>query len=126
MQSDRSSAPAEWAQERDALASALRLCVEMMEQVQRDGLPKPDRIERGEDAAFGFWNTYQTRLAAGRAALSLPDIIARLSDACVGHPAARIPWPHRLLHEARDEIERLRSEVIRLRGVIEPTGSRGF
>jgi hypothetical protein len=55
-----------------------------------------------------------------------PDIIARLSAACVGHPAARIPWPHRLLHEARDEIERLRSEVIRLNGVIEPTGSRGF
>ncbi len=28
------------------------------------------------------------------------DIIARLNDACVGHPAAFILWPHRLLHDA--------------------------
>lgn len=40
-----------------------------------------------------------------------PDIIARLNDACVGHPAALIPWPHRLLHDARDEIERLRAAL---------------
>lgn len=37
-----------------------------------------------------------------------PDIIARLQDACVGHPHARIPWPHRLLHDAIAEITSLR------------------
>lgn len=36
-----------------------------------------------------------------------PNIIDRINEACVGHPFARIPWPHRLLHDARDEIERL-------------------
>lgn len=42
------------------------------------------------------------------------DIVARLNDACVGHPAARIPWPHRLLHDARDEIVRLRRGWLRV------------
>jgi hypothetical protein len=33
----------------------------------------------------------------------------RLRASCVGHPHAKIPWPHRLLHEAADgEIRRLR------------------
>ena len=36
------------------------------------------------------------------------DVAARLRAACVGHPAAKISWPHRLLHEGADEIERLR------------------
>lgn len=36
------------------------------------------------------------------------DIVERLNAACVGHPHASIPWPHRLLHEAMGEIERLR------------------
>jgi hypothetical protein len=31
----------------------------------------------------------------------------RLRAACVGHPHASIPWPHRLLHDAIAEIERL-------------------
>lgn len=35
-------------------------------------------------------------------------IAKRLRDACVGHPCAKIPWPHRLLHDAADEIDRLR------------------
>ena len=38
------------------------------------------------------------------------DIIRRLTDACVGHPYALIPWPHRLLHDAISEIEALRLE----------------
>jgi hypothetical protein len=61
---------AELMRERDALAAALRLCVELLEQVQRDGLPRPDKIERGEDAAAGFWSTYQSRVSAARAALA--------------------------------------------------------
>ncbi len=36
------------------------------------------------------------------------DIVKRLRAACNGHPNAKIPWPHRVLHEAADEIERLR------------------
>jgi len=36
-----------------------------------------------------------------------PDILSRLREACVGHPHARIPWPHRLLHDAIAKIERL-------------------
>jgi hypothetical protein len=32
-------------------------------------------------------------------------LASRLRAACQGHPAAKIPWPHRLLHEAADFIE---------------------
>ena len=35
------------------------------------------------------------------------DIVTRLNAACIGHPHARIPWPHRLLHDARARIEEL-------------------
>ena len=37
-----------------------------------------------------------------------PDVAIRqrLLDACVGKPA-KIPWPHRLLHDAADHIEKL-------------------
>jgi hypothetical protein len=45
----------------------------------------------------------------------MTDIIARLQEACSGHPAAKIPWPHRLLHDAIGEIIRLRAEVARLK-----------
>jgi len=39
----------------------------------------------------------------------MDDIIQRLNAACVGQPA-HIPWPHRLLHDAKEEFERLRAE----------------
>lgn len=42
------------------------------------------------------------------------SLTGRLREACVEHPAAEIKWPHRLLHEAADEIERMRAEVDRL------------
>jgi hypothetical protein len=41
------------------------------------------------------------------------DIVERLKAACVGHPHAKIAWPHRLLHDAIAEIERLRAQAIR-------------
>ena len=41
------------------------------------------------------------------------EIASRLRSACTGHPCATIPWPHRLLHEAADEIERLEKELAR-------------
>lgn len=41
----------------------------------------------------------------------MSDIAERLRAACNGHPHAKIPWPHRVLHEAADEIERLRAIV---------------
>ena len=37
------------------------------------------------------------------------DIVTRLNAACIGHPHARIPWPHRLLHDARARIEELQT-----------------
>jgi len=37
----------------------------------------------------------------------LEALVRQLREACKGHPNARIPWPHRLLHEAADAIERL-------------------
>lgn len=36
------------------------------------------------------------------------DLAVRLRAACNGHPHAKIPWPHRILHEAADSIETLR------------------
>lgn len=39
------------------------------------------------------------------------DITARLAEACHGHPFARIPWPHYVLHEAIAEIRQLRADL---------------
>lgn len=44
------------------------------------------------------------------------DLIERINAACVGHPHAKIPWPHRLLHECRDRIKALERECAALRG----------
>ena len=49
-----------------------------------------------------------------RSALARPTgsaLSLRLRQACNGHPYAKIPWPHRLLHEAADEIERLQTAI---------------
>ncbi len=35
----------------------------------------------------------------------MSDLVERLRAACVGRPA-KIAWPHRILHEAADEIEK--------------------
>jgi len=43
------------------------------------------------------------------------DIVNRLREACVGHPYAAIPWPHRILHEAAEEIDSLRKQLAALR-----------
>lgn len=37
----------------------------------------------------------------------MSDLKQRLREACNGHPQALIPWPHRILHEAAEAIERL-------------------
>lgn len=39
------------------------------------------------------------------------DLVARLLEACNGHPHAKIPWPHRLLHEAVDAIRKMHAEI---------------
>lgn len=39
----------------------------------------------------------------------MTDITYRLRARCSGHPNAPIPWPHRDLHDAIAEIERLRA-----------------
>ena len=41
----------------------------------------------------------------------MSDIVERLRAAANGHPAAEISWPHRVLHDAADEIERLRARL---------------
>ena len=38
-------------------------------------------------------------------------LVVRLRYACNGHPYAKIPWPHRLLHEAADEIEDMAKRI---------------
>lgn len=43
--------------------------------------------------------------------VSAKDIVACLNDACVGHPHAKIAWPHNLLHDAATEITRLREQL---------------
>jgi hypothetical protein len=43
----------------------------------------------------------------------------------VGHPAAEIKWPHRLLHEAADEIERMHAfEAAYLKWAMTPGGGQ--
>ena len=42
----------------------------------------------------------------------------RLLDACVGKPA-KVPWPHRLLHDAADYIEALEARQVKLEAVVE-------
>ena len=44
----------------------------------------------------------------------MTDILQRLQEACVGHPHAKIPWPHRLLHDAVAEIDKLRQQIDQL------------
>lgn len=47
---------------------------------------------------------------------SITDELAR---AAVGHPYAKIPWPHRLLHEAIEHIETLTAERDRYKTVLD-------
>lgn len=47
-----------------------------------------------------------------------PDIVERLRVACNGHPHAKIAWPHRVLHEGADEIERLRCALRAVREIL--------
>ena len=39
------------------------------------------------------------------------DIKAKLLAACNGHPAAEIPWPHRLLHDAVEHIDSQQARI---------------
>lgn len=43
--------------------------------------------------------------------MGVDDIRDRLMQAANGHPNAEIPWPHRVLHDAKAEIDRLQSEL---------------
>ena len=42
---------------------------------------------------------------------SMMQLVVRLREACNGHPHAKIPWPHRILHEAADEIEDMAKRI---------------
>ena len=64
--------------------------------------------------AIAAWNKRDDRsaIAAYHAALpSESEIVKRLHDACIGHPNARIPWPHRLLHDAVAAITALEARL---------------
>jgi hypothetical protein len=41
----------------------------------------------------------------------MSDIVSRLRDNCIGHPYAKVPWPHHVLNEAADNIEATREAV---------------
>ena len=41
----------------------------------------------------------------------MSDIKEKLLAACKGHPAAEIPWPHRLLHDAVEHIESQQARI---------------
>ena len=49
----------------------------------------------------------------------MKDIIERLRVYCHGHPHAKIPWPHRVLHDAAEEINQLRARNERLGEAVE-------
>lgn len=55
--------------------------------------------------------------AEAEAAPMNDDLLMRIADACIGHPHAKIPWPHRLLHECRDRIEALEAELKKWRNM---------
>lgn len=46
------------------------------------------------------------------------DIVDKLLAACVGYPVTNIPWPHRVLHDAVEEITRLRDELAKCRELL--------
>lgn len=50
------------------------------------------------------------------------DLSARIRNACVGHPYAKIEWPHRILHEAADEVDIRGGEIAKLREALNRQG----
>ena len=46
------------------------------------------------------------------------ELAQRLRENCVGHPNARIPWPHRILHDAAALIEAQAQEIAELRAAV--------
>lgn len=55
----------------------------------------------------------------------MTDIVERLRKAAAGYPFAKVSWPHRLLHDAAEEIARLRSERSSLRDPRPRTSDEG-
>ena len=53
------------------------------------------------------------------------DIVERLRGSCVGTPA-KIEWPHRLLHEAADEIEQLGFKIKTVLETFERDEAQGY
>ncbi len=48
-----------------------------------------------------------------------PDIVETLLRNCIGTPAKGDPWPHRMLHDAADEITRLRAKLAGVRELVD-------
>lgn len=45
------------------------------------------------------------------------EVVDALRAACVGHPAAKIPWPHRLLHDSADLITAQAERIAELKEI---------
>jgi hypothetical protein len=69
---------------------------------------------------------------------AVEELRAELRAACEGHPHAKIPWPHRLLHKADEALEAIEAELdgwrkivgdiaalVPLPSVIKATGTTG-
>ena len=51
------------------------------------------------------------------------ELVERLRAACNGHPHTTIAWPHRVLHEAADELTALTAKVALLTEALRPFAS---
>ena len=51
------------------------------------------------------------------------SIATELRSACQGHPHAKIPWPHRLLHKSAHYIDQLEAQNTHLREALERLAS---
>lgn len=60
-----------------------------------------------DTASFGEGFAAALRATPSLAGEDVEGLCTKLDAACVGHPHAKIPWPHRLLHEARDMLRSL-------------------
>lgn len=94
-----------------------------MDVVERVARAIADHIHKGGDFGLDGETAYKSRSAefdgmsraailAYEAAKPAPmstsgEMVERLREACVGHPHAKIAWPHRLLHDAASRLESL-------------------
>ena len=92
------------------------VCDEMKADIRRWFASGHPSFKWGEQAARDQ-AVARAEAAEAEAAPMNDDLLMRIADACIGHPHAKIPWPHRLLHECRDRIEALEAELKKWRNM---------